>query len=144
MKWTLKGVSERVTNWIAKRKGRQHAKQGLDAMPDLVISAHLGEDSIFDPKANEDHREIERLTKPHPQLKRWQEDVRAAEEALANYPRRLLLWTGFGGFLGIELAAMEQLLAGQGMEQPHRAVVAIAGACILFFLTYYAAKGAES
>jgi hypothetical protein len=144
MKWSLKGFSEKFTAWIAKRKGKQHAKQGLDPMPDLVISAHLGEDSIFDPEGNEDHRAIERLCKPHPKLKTWQQEVRSAEEALTNYPKRVLLWVGFTIALGIEFAAMDQLLSGQGMEQPHRAVVAIAGACILFFLTYNAAKGAES
>jgi len=63
-------------------------------------------------------------------------------EALAKLAKRWMLWPAFLGLLGIEYAAISELLAGQGMENPHKTVVAIAGSAIFFYLTHMASRTA--
>jgi hypothetical protein len=131
--------SQRKSNRIARRAGERHGPTG-EPMADLVIKAHLGEDVVFDPRNNEHHAELEARSKPHAQLTEWQSGVQATEKALAKLPKRWLLWPAFLGLLGIEYVAISELLAGQGMENPHKTVVAIAGSAIFFYLTHRASK----
>jgi hypothetical protein len=112
-------------------------------MSDLVIKTCLSEPSPFDASRNDEHAEIERKSKPHAKLKEWEAAVRTEEEALAKSANRWLLRTGFLGLMTVEYAGINELLVGQGMENPHRTIVAIAGACIFFYLTYLASKGAK-
>jgi hypothetical protein len=134
--------SAEKSNSIARSAGDKHGCAGVEPMADLVIKARLGEELVFDPKTNQHHAELEARSKPHPQLAEWQSAVQAAEKALAKLAKRLLLWIAFLGLLGIEYAAISELLAGQGMENPHKTVVAIAGSAIFFYLTHMVSKAA--
>ena len=136
--------SEKKTDWTAARAGAKHARANVEPMPDLVIHARLGEELTFNPSSNAHHAELEARSKPHPQLGEWQAGVQAAEKALTKLPKRWLLWIAFPGLLGVEYAGVNDLLAGQGMENPHRTIVAIAGSAIFFYLTYVASKGARA
>jgi len=135
--------SPKKSDWVAARSGRAHGKAGLPPMPDLVIKTRLPEVGPFDPSRDDEHAELERKSKPHAKLKEWEAGVRTEEEALAKSANRWLLRTGFLGLMTVEYAGINELLVGQGMENPHRTIVAIAGACIFFYLTYLASKGAK-
>ncbi len=131
------------TDKVARKTGTKHAKSGLEPMPDLVIKSTLAEAGPFAPAHNDEHAEIERKSKPHPKLTEFETGNRQAEKNLNKYPNRWLLRIAFIFLLGVEYAGINELLAGQGMDNPHRTIVAIAGACIFFYLTYYASKGAK-
>lgn len=132
--------SAQRTDRVAFRTGTKHGKSGLDPMPDLVIKTRLPEVGPFDPARNEEHAEIERQTKPHPKFTEWEAGVRQAEKTLTKYPNRWLLRFIFLFLLGVEYAGINELLTGQGMQNPHRTIIAIAGASIFFYLTHVAAK----
>ena len=132
--------SEKKTDWTAARAGAKHGRAGVEPMAELVIKARLGEELNFDPRTNKHHADLEERNKPHPQLLEWQAGVQAAEKALTKYAKRWLLWIGFLGLLGVEYAGINELLAGQGMEHPHKTIVAIGGSAIFFALTYMASK----
>ena len=136
--------SAKKTDWTAARAGAKHGRAGIEPLADLVINARLGEERIFDPSSNAHHADLDAQSKPHPQLAEWQAGVQQAEKALTKYPKRWLLWPAFFGLLGIDYAAIYELLLGQGMENPQRAIVATAGACIFFYLTHMASKGART
>lgn len=136
--------SEKKTDWTAARAGAKHGRAGIEPMADLVINARLGEERIFDPNSNAHHADLEAQSKPHHQLAEWQAGVQAAEKALTKLPNRWTLRIAFPALLGAEYAATNDLLAGQGMENPHRAIVAIAASAIFFYLTYLASKGPRS
>lgn len=132
--------SEEKSNRVARSAGEKHKRAGVEPMADLVIKARLGEELVFDPKNNQHHAELEARSKPHPQLAEWQSAVQAAERALTKLAKRWLLWIGFLGLLGVEYAGINELLAGQGMENPNKTIVAIAGSAIFFYLTHMASK----
>lgn len=136
--------SPKKSDWVAGRSGHKHAKSGIDPIPDLVIKSRLPEAGPFDPSRNEEHADVERKCKPHAKLKEWEAGVREHEKALAESANRWLLRGGFLMLMGVEYAGINELLVGQGMENPHRTIVAIAGACIFFYLTFLASKGAKS
>jgi len=135
--------SEKKTDWTVARAGAKHGRAGVEPMAELVIKARLGEELNFDPKTNKHHADLEERNKPHPQLLEWQAGVQAAEKALTKYAKRWLLWIAFLGLLGVEYAGIIELLAGQGMENPHKTVVAIAGSAIFFYLTHMASKATK-
>lgn len=135
--------STKKSDWAAARTGRAHAKAGLEPMADLVIKTRLPQIGPFDPVHNDEHAEIERRSKPHPKLKEWEAGVRTEEEALVKYANRWFLRFAFLFLLAVEFAGINELLIGQGMENPHRTIVSIAGACIFFYLTYLASKGVK-
>lgn len=136
--------SEKKSNRIADKAGEKHGRTGAEPMADLVIKARLGEEPVVDPRNNAQHAELETLSKSHPQLAEWTAGVQAAEKALTKLPKRWLLWPGFLALLGVEYAGINELLAGQGMENPHKTIVAIAGSAIFFYLAHLASKGARS
>jgi hypothetical protein len=136
--------SEKKTAWTAARAGTKHGHTGNEPMADLVINARLGEEPAFDPSTNKDHADLDAQSKPHPQLAEWISGVQTAEKALTKLPNRWMLRITFPALLGVEYAATNDLLAGQGMENPHRAIVAIAASAIFFYLTYLASKGPRS
>ncbi|MGK2855972.1 MAG: hypothetical protein ACSLFQ_02070 [Thermoanaerobaculia bacterium] len=129
----------------AENAAREHATNGIAPMADLVIKSHLIQWGKFDPTTNEEHAELQRqrqLADEH--MPKVEASIEKVDELLEKYPGLWLLRLLFVFFLGVEYAALNELLAGQGMDNPHRTIVAIAGACILFYLTYCASKGAES
>jgi len=141
----IKGwYSSRLSDRAAAKAGHRHGRDGQDPMPELVIHERLNADAEYDPGSNEHHADLEARSKRHPKLGEWESGVQAAEKALTKYPNRWLLRVIFLFLLGVEFFGIATLLDGQGMENPHKTIVALAGACILFYLTYYAAKGAES
>lgn len=131
------------TDKVAWKAGTKHGKAGLEPMPDLVIKTRLPEVGPFDPSQNEEHADLDRKCRPNDNVPEFEAGVRQAEKNLTKYPNRWLLRVVFVFLLGVEYAGINELLAGQGMENPHRTIVAIAGACIFFYLTYYASKGAK-
>lgn len=135
--------SAEKSNRNARRAGENHGGTGAEPMADLVIKARLGEEPVVDPRNNPQHAELEAQSKPHPQLAEWTAGVQAAEKALTKYAKRWLLWIGFLGLLGVEYAAISELLAGQGMENPHKTIVAIGGSAIFFALSYMASKATK-
>jgi|GEM_PF-2864580 len=136
--------SAKKSDWIAERAGAKHGRDGVEPMPDLVIAARLGQELTFNPATNAHHAALEAQSKEHPQLAEWTSGVQQAEKALTKLPKRWLLWIAFPGLLGVEYAGINELLAGQGMENPHKTIVAIAGSAIFFYLTYLASKGPRS
>lgn len=136
--------SPKWSDRAAAKAGHRHGKDGQDPMPELVIHERLNADVNFDPVTNEHHADLETRSRKHPRLAEWEGGVQAAEKSLTKYPNRWLLRVTFLFLLGVEFFGISTLLDGQGMENPHKTIVALAGACIFFYLTYYAAKGAKS
>jgi hypothetical protein len=136
--------SPKATDRIAHNAGVNHGEAKLEPMPDLVIKTRFADVAPFDPANNEEHADLDRKSKPSDLATQFEAGVRQAEKNLTKYPNRWLLRVLFLFLLGVECAGTNELLVGQGMENPQRMVVAMAGACILFYLSYYASKGTKS
>ncbi len=140
----MQGYRAALIKAKAKGHGRTHAKAGMDACADLVINKLIGPFVDVDPVNNPSHARIVAAAQPHPQLSAWSAELQQDEKALTRYPSKWVLRAGFICMLGAEFAGISQLLASQGMVNPERAIVAVAGACILFYLGYQASKEAAS
>jgi hypothetical protein len=128
----------------AMTAGLEHAKNGIDPMAELVFKSYLPPYRSFNIETNKEDAELQRkLETTELRLPRLEASIKKVEEKLDQYANRWLLRGGSLFFLGVEYAGINELLVGQGMDNPHRTIVAIAGACIFFYLTYYASKGAK-
>lgn len=136
--------SPKLTDRIAHKAGVKHGKAGLEAMPDLVIKTRFPNVGPFDPATNEEHADLDRMSKPSDLATELAAGIRQTEKNLTKYPNRWLLRFLFLFLLGVEYAGINELLVGQGMENPHRTIVAMAGASIFFYLSHYASKGTKS
>jgi hypothetical protein len=136
--------SPKATDRIAHKAGVKHGKAGLDPMPELVIQTRFTNVGPFDPTTNEEHAELDRKSKTSDLAKEFEAGLRQAEKNLTKYPNRWLLRLLFLFLLAVDYAAINELLTGQGMENPHRTIMAMAGACIFFSLAYWASKGTKS
>jgi hypothetical protein len=140
---TLKGHPGAWMRWRTVWHAEKHAKHGVEACADLVVTKLLGPALRIDPENNASHARLLVQVQPHPQLAAWREELQRDEKALTGYASKWALRLGFACMLGAEFAGISQLLASQGMVNPQRAIVACAGACILFYLGYQASKEAN-
>jgi hypothetical protein len=124
------------------RHAEKHAKSGVESCPDLVVTKLIGPVVEVDPLNNPSHARLLADAQQHPKLPEWFAELQRDEKAMTDYPSKWVLRAGFTLMLGAEFAGISQLLASQGMVNPERAIVAVAGACILFYLGYQASKEA--
>ena len=137
---TKRGWSPSVRDWRAKSRGKKHAKRGLRSMWEAVRDQMIGPEPDLNPETNPIVHRLAEQSQPHAQLAGWTADLNTTEKSLTRYSNRWTLRICFTFLLTVEFAGISELLAGQGMENPQRLIVAAAGACVLFYLFYKAGK----
>jgi len=142
MKRSFDSFRTSIRNKLVERYGRKHASKAGEPMADLVVLKFLGPEMIVDVEHNEQHKRTHAESQPDPRVATWQQELGDVEKELTKHSSRVVLWLAFVFLLVVEFAGISQLLHSQGMENPQRTIVAIAGSCILFYLTYHASKQA--
>ena len=136
----LFGYSERAARRKAEGFGKRHAKRGVEHSPDLIVQRLIKSEPVIDPHHDPLLQQWHEEREPHPQCATWSAALEKAEQELTRFSNRWTLRAIFTLLLLVEFTAVSTLLKGQGIENPERAIVSAAGACLLFFLFYKATE----
>src|ERR1051325_1164838 len=137
------GYRDRRAARYAEKCGRVDARNEHEFAPNEIVLRLINIRPESDPARDPLLVQWERDSQPHPEYLSWVRALDAAEKSLTHYSSRWLFRALFGGLVLAEFAGITHLLAHEGMQNPERSIVAFAGACILFFLTYKAAQSGK-
>lgn len=137
-----KGYSPSLRDWRVTRHAQRHVQKGVAPSPELVVAKLIGPPQPLDP-ANPAHAELLLRASNDPRVQEWEAQRQAVEEELTKHPAAWPLLLAFLFLLLVEFAGISELLAAQGMTNPARAIVSLAGSCILFYLIHEAAQHAK-
>lgn len=136
----LFGYSEKTARRKAEAFGKRHAKRGVEYSPELVIQRLIKSEPTNDPAQDSILKAWHEDALPHPLRTTWESDLDRTEQELAKSSHRWTLRGLLAIFLLIEFTAVSTLLMNEGIENPERAIISAAGACLLFFLFYKASE----
>lgn len=129
-------LGDRWTEHIATR----HVRDGHEPMPAYVVVRRRGIAEPFDPKHNKMHERFDREAKGDPALPKKRAALAAKKEELTHETSPFILLVGILALLIVEYFGALQLLTLVGLENPTRAISAVALTTGLFALTDHATK----
>jgi len=128
-----KGYSTYLRDWRVKRHAERHVRRGVEPLQHVVAEKILG--PAPDLATHEEYVRLQLEAQPDTRVEQWKEELGTAEQSLAQHPSRHLLRPAIAAFGIAEAFGLNDLLRTQGIENPTRLILAIAGTCVLFFLT---------